>query len=135
MTEAPKAWEALCRWAGPRNLIRPDSVWFSISNDDPDVTDKARLRYDACLSVGPEVKPEGEIGIVEIPARRAARGRYEGPAAGIAGAWKALYGGWRPDSGFVPADAPAIELYLMDQGNDPEHDHFVMDICVPVVPA
>lgn len=134
MTEASKAWEALCRWAGPRNLIRPDSVWFSISRDDPDVTDKNRLRYDACLSVSPDVKPEGEIGIVELPARRVARGRY-GPAAGIAGAWRALYGEWLPDSGFVPSDAPAIELYLMDQGNDPDHDHFVMDICVPIVPA
>jgi len=64
-----------------------------------------------------------------------ARGRYEGPAKGIAQAWKALYRDWLPDSGFAPADSPAIEIYLDQLGNDPEHDKFVMDICIPIVPA
>ncbi|MCE5306711.1 MAG: GyrI-like domain-containing protein [Acidobacteriales bacterium] len=54
---------------------------------------------------------------------------------GIATAYKAHYGKWLPESGFVPASQPPIEVYFSELGNRPEANHFVMDICVPVEPA
>jgi AraC family transcriptional regulator len=132
---ACQAWEALCRWAGPRGLLGPGHLLFSISHDDPTVTPQEKLRYDACISVDPGTAIDAQVGVVDLPARRVAIARYSGPGKGILGAYQAVYGEWLPESGFVPADTPPIEVYLTEEGNRPENDHFVMDICLPVVPA
>ena len=130
-----EAWELLCRWAGPRRLLGPDTMYFGISYDSPEITEAAKLRYDACIAVGPEVKAEGEVGILDVPAQRVASARYDGPGEGIASAYQSLYRDWLPTSGFVPADAPCFEVYRHDLGNVPEENHFVMDICLPLKPA
>ncbi len=132
---AGQAWEALCRWAGPRGLLTPGHMLFSISHDDPMVTAPEKLRYDACIALDPETKIDDQVGVVELPARRVAKARYCGPGNGIMGAYQAFYAEWLPASGFVPGDLPPIEVYYPEQGNAPEQDHFVMDICLPVVPA
>ncbi len=128
---AGEAWDALCRWAGPRGLLGPQTMLFGVSYDDPETSPAAQLRYDACISVGPEVQPEGEVCLMELPAGKVAKLRFEGPGAGIAGAYKEFYGSWLPNSGFVPGDRAPFEVYVQE----PRDDHFVLDICVPVVPA
>jgi AraC family transcriptional regulator len=130
-----QAWEALSRWAGPRNLFGPGHICFSLSYDDPAVTPPEKLRYDACIEVDAETPIEEPAGEVRLPARRVAKARYCGPARGIADAYTELYSRWLPASGFVPADAPPMDIYYSELGSDPEHDHFVMDICLSVVPA
>jgi AraC family transcriptional regulator len=132
---AGEAWDTLCRWAGPRGLLTPGRMLFSISHDDPAVTAPEKLRYDACIALDANSAVDEQIGIVTLPARRVAKARYVGPGSGISGAYQELYGEWLPESGFVPGDTPPIEIYLTEEGNLPEVDHFVMDICIPVVPA
>jgi len=132
---AHQAWEALCRWAGPRGLLTPGRMLFSISHDDPTLTAPAKLRYDACVALDPDSKVDEQVGIVELPARRVAKARYCGPGNGILGAYQSFYRDWLPQSGFVPGDAPPIEVYYPEQGNAPEQDRFVMDICLPITPA
>lgn len=132
---ACQAWEVLCRWAGPRGLLSRGHLLFSISHDDPTVTAASKLRYDACVAIDADTKVDDQVGVVELPARRVARVRYCGPGNGILGVYQSLYGDWLPESGFVPADIPAIEIYYPEEGNAPEKDHFVMDICMPIIPA
>ncbi len=132
---ATEAWEVLCRWAGPRGLLAPGHMLFSISHGDPDVTPPEKLRYDACIAIDADTKVDDQVSVTELPARRVAKARYVGPGEGILGAYRAFYGEWLPESGFVPAGTPPIEVYLTEQGNRPEANHFVMDICVPIVPA
>jgi len=129
------AWEALCRWAGPRGLLGPGHTWFSLSYDDPTVTAAEKLHYDACISIDEKTAIDDAVGVHEIAARRVARARYEGPAAGIAAAYLELYREWLPQSGFLPADQPPMDIYRPELGNAPERDHYVMDICIPVIPA
>jgi AraC family transcriptional regulator len=128
---AAEAWEVLCRWAGPRGLLGPGAMLFGLSYDDPETSPAQQLRYDACLAVGPQVKAEGEVGLMELPAGKVARFHYEGPGEGIIGVYKRIYGDWLPGSGFVPAPRPPLEIYL----KSPEDNHFVLDICLPVEPA
>lgn len=134
-TAATQAWEALCRWAGPRGLLAPGRMLFSVGHGDPTVTPADKLRYDACLAIDAETRVDEQVGVMELSARRVAKARYEGPGEGILGAYKAFYSEWLPESGFVPASMPPIEVYLPEEGNRPESNHFVMDICVPIVPA
>lgn len=132
---AGEAWDALCRWAGPRGLLTPGRMLFSISHDDPAITAPGKLRYDACIALDAGTDVDEQVGVVTLPARRVAKARYVGPGAGIVRVYQELYGEWLPESGFVPADTPPIEIYLPEEGNRPEADHFVMDVCIPVVPA
>ncbi len=71
---------------------------------------------------------------MELPACGVARAHYEGAPNGIAEAYRVFYADWLPDSGFVPAGVPPIEVYLNDCGIDPG-SKVVMDICVPIDPA
>ena len=127
-----ETWGRLCKWAGPRGLLGPETVAIGVSHDDPKITPPDKCRYDACIAVGPEVEGEGEVGIATLPAGQYAVTRYEGKADGIEGAYHSLFGGWFPASGYQPGDSPSYEVYR----NDPDKSggFFVMDICVPVKP-
>ncbi|MEW5784143.1 MAG: GyrI-like domain-containing protein [Bacillota bacterium] len=77
----------LFRWAGPRNLLNPETRSVVIYHDNPEITDKARLRISVCISVPPDTEVDGEIGKMVIPAGKYALARYYrlAPNAGWAG--------------------------------------------------
>ena len=127
-----ETWGRLCKWAGPRGLLGPETVAIGVSHDDPKITPPDKCRYDACIAVGPGVEGEGEVGATTLPAGKYAVMRYEGKAGGIEGAYHSLYGEWLPESGYQPGDSPCYEVYR----NDPDKSggFFIMDICVPVKP-
>ncbi len=76
---AQEAWGAVCAFAGPRGLIGPQSEFIGLSHDDPSITPAEKLRYDACITVDREVKPEGDIGVQTIGGGTFAVFVHEGP--------------------------------------------------------
>ncbi len=129
---ARQAWDLLCSWAGPRDLLSEDGVFLSVSHDDPGVTEQARLRYDACLVVPEQVQAQGSIGRRRIPGGKYAIARYQGPVDQIGRAWAALFRQWLPDSGYRPGDHPGYELYVQAPSQEPPHET-VADCCLPIV--
>lgn len=124
----------LCSWAGPRNLLRfPETKMLCIYYDNPDVTDKARLRTDVCITVPPDISVDGEIGKMTVPAGKYAIAHFEINPDQYQDAWDTVYGGWLPESGYQPEDGPCYELYLGDPKTHPEGKHIVA-ICMPVKP-
>jgi AraC family transcriptional regulator len=130
--EIQEAWAKLTRWAGPRGLLGPGTTMLGIAHDDPHVTPRGKVRYDACVPVPADVAAEREIGIADIPAGMGAVLRFEGPREEILAAYNALYGEWLPQSGYQPADTPCYEIYNGNPEIRPEH--FVFDICMLVKP-
>lgn len=129
-----RAWEKLSRWAGPRGYLERDGVTcLELYHDDPDVTDAAKLRKDACISIPKDVKTEGEVGTMTISGGRYAVLHFEGRDEEILGAWNYLCGEWLPKSGYQPEDKPSYDIYYCSPDKHPERKH-VMDICVPVKP-
>lgn len=127
------AWDRLCSWAGPLDLLAPPTEFIGISFDDPAVTPKDRCRYYACITVPEEIVPPAGVGVLAIRAGRHAVMRYDGPLSGIAGAYARLYGEWLPASGHQPGEEPAYEVYFNTPEDDPE-GKIVMDICIPLKP-
>lgn len=121
----------LMTWAGPRGLLGPDTRLMSLYYDDPDITDKDKLRTDVSITVPPDTKVDGEIGKTIIPAGKYAAARFEIPADRYQDAWNAVYAGWLPESGYQPASGPCYELYLNDPKTHPEGKNIV-EICLPV---
>ncbi|MDP4190380.1 MAG: AraC family transcriptional regulator [Bacteroidota bacterium] len=127
------AFEKLCRWAGPRGLIKKDSIFLGISLDNPDITPPDKCRYYASMTIPEGVEATGGIGILDLPELNCAVYRYEGYQDGIEQAYNDVYKNWLPESGYQPDDYPSYEIYLRDPNEEPK-GFFVLEVCLPVKP-
>jgi AraC family transcriptional regulator len=124
----------LCTWAGPRGLINPPaSLFMTIYYDNPDITDDDKLRLDVALTIDRDIDVDGEIGKTTIKGGKYALARFRINPDQYEAAWKMVYGGWLPESGYQPDDKPCMEIFRNDPANDPEGKH-EFDICIPVKP-
>jgi AraC family transcriptional regulator len=129
-----EAFERVFKWAGPRGLVRfPETKSLAVYHDSPEVTDPSRLRSDACLTVPPGTKVDGEIGTMKIPGGLFAVAHVEIEVTQFGEAWDRLIGEWMPKSGYQPDDRLCYEVYLNDPDAHPEKK-WIVDICEPVRP-
>jgi len=129
--EVGATWQRLMQWAGPKGLFHPGVKCLGICYDDPEVTPPDKIRYDACLEVGPGVQGEGEVGVQVIEARDYAATYHRGPYENLAETYARVCGQWLPTSGREAAAAPCLEFYM----NSPEHTppaDLMTEVCVPL---
>jgi len=107
-------WERLGTYMQKNRLFGFGTECLAISYDDPDVTDKEKLRYDACFTVSKEVKPEGEVGFMEIEGGWFAIFRHKGPYSTLNQTYRQIYKNWLPESGYGLRDMACMEIYLND---------------------
>ena len=127
------AWDKLCQWAGPNNLINKDSKFIGISFDNPDVTAVEKCRYYACITIPKELEPPKGIGKLELPGGKHAIFRFEGKDEEMEKAYKEIYSGWLPSSGYQPLEAPCYEIYYSTPDQN-DKQIYIMDICMPIKP-
>ena len=127
------AWEKLCGWAGAKGLSGPGARFLGLCYDDPEITPSDEINYDACLAVGDDVEPEGEIGVQEIPGGEYAMVVHKGPYEELHKTYAWLCGKWLPDSGLQKEvrHAPSIEVYVNDQALTPPRE-LVTEVYVPL---
>lgn len=107
----------LGQWAGPRGLMGPEARWLAIFHDDPEITPAEKLRVSACLAVPAGTAGERDVSVMEIPAGRAAIGRFTiRDPADYGATWNWLMGEWLPQSGYEPDERPCYEVYLSPPG-------------------
>lgn len=133
LTAICRAWERLCRWASARDLLGVDSQRIGISFDDPTITARERCRYYACLTVPSALHGDAAAGVLDIPAGKHAVFSLSCPPEGIEPAYQSIYRHWLPESGYQPGDAPIYEIYFQTPPDNPQ-GHFLMEICLPVIP-
>jgi AraC family transcriptional regulator len=124
-------WERLCKYAGMKNLMYEGQQVIGISHDDPNVTDQSKLRYDACLTLKQDVKPEGEVGVKEIPGGKYAVVTHKGPYKNLINTYNALFGNYIPKNEVKLRDCPIFELYVNDPEKVKEED-ILTEIYIPV---
>lgn len=110
-------WERLIGWVMSSQIKVKGGftpVMFGLVPDDPDVTELAKLRYDACLELAEldQDIPEGPVVQTVIASGRYAVVIHEGSYDDLAESYLDLIGRWFPQSGLVPAAAPVVEHYL-----------------------
>ncbi len=125
------SWEKLMKFMTRNKLFSFGMDCIGLSYDDPSVTDTEKLRYDACVAVKKEVKPEGEVGYKVLEGGTYAIFRHKGPYEGLSETYDQIYLNWLPESGYELRDAPPMEFYL----NTPEKtkaENLKTDIYIPV---
>jgi AraC family transcriptional regulator len=114
--------QKLCAFAGPRQLLGPETAFIGIGRDDPKLTVSEQLRYDACISLDRDLTPSGEIGVQVIPGGRFAVFLHLGPYESFSTTYDAIYRDWLPQSGELLCNEPAFDLYLNTPDNTPPAD-------------
>lgn len=129
------AYGKLFRWAGPRGLLGQRTRTITVYHDDPAITSIDKVRQSACITVEGDVKVEGEIGKMTIPAGKYAVGHFDFRGEeGFEKAWNTMCN-WFTESGYEPGEGNSYELYLGDPNEENDKTpHFVLDICLPVKP-
>ncbi len=129
--EVGPTWEKLCKWAGKKWLIGWKPMMLGVCHDDPAVTPADKLRYDACLVIKKDVKPEGEVGIQTIAGGDYAVAIHHGPYEKLGETYAALCGQWIPAQGREIAAAPSFEIYKNNpQTTKPEK--LITEVHVPL---
>jgi AraC family transcriptional regulator len=111
-----KAWEKVCAFAEKNKLFGWKTEFIGISHDDPDITETEKLRYDACITITKDIKPEGVIGVQQIEGGKYAVFLHKGPYEKLHETYDKIFAHWLPGSNFELRNTPCFEKYL----NEPE---------------
>ena len=131
--EVGQAWETVCARLGQQGLLGSDSRFVGVCYDDPEVTPREKIRYDACVTVDDDFVAEGEVSVQTLPGGEFAVVTHEGPYERLSQTYAALFGQWLPHSGRELRSQPSLEFYLNDpEGTDPED--LLTDIYAPLEP-
>lgn len=130
--ESGTAWQKLCSSESVmKNAVMP-SLCVGIGYDDPDITEKDRIRYDACIRVKENFVPEEGIAVQKIMGGKFAVLTHTGSYEGLHDCYRWLYGEWLPSSGYEPGLAPPLEIYRNSPETTPAEE-LVTDICIPLL--
>jgi AraC family transcriptional regulator len=128
-----ETWGKFCGWVAQRGLFGPNTKMLGLCHDDPEVTPPEKIRYDACLVVGDDVQPEGDIGVQEIHGGEYAITTHHGPYERLGATYAALCGQWIPAQNREPAPGPSIEMYRNSPQETPPEE-LLTDVYVPLQP-
>ena len=131
--ECGGAWKTVCEWADAKGLLGPGTKFIGMSYDDPEVTPTDKIRYDACVSVGPDVEGDGEVFVSEIVGGEYAYAMHTGAYNRLNETFTHICGIWGPGSGREFRNAPCLEIYLDDCERTPEKE-LRTEVYVPLEP-
>jgi len=134
-SEVGKTWGRFMSFLFARGLFRGGGL-FALVHDDPEVTPPDKLRYDACVAAPDGFKPEGDVGVQEVPGGPYVVALHGGPYEKLGETYAALFGQWLPAHDREPAGGPCMEVYLNNPQNTPPAD-LRTEVFVPLasVPA
>ena len=125
------SFQKLMFWAAAHLVLKLKPVTIGIVHDNPDLTAEQHIRFDACVLLSKEIKPNGEIGYKRIEGGKFAVFTYRGAYEGFHPVYDYIYNVCLFDNKFDFADKPALEWYIKSPPyNKPEN--FVTDFYVPI---
>jgi len=122
----------LLSWAGPKQLMGPDTLLMSAYYDDPGVTPPEELKLDVCMTIADDVEVEGEVKKQKLPG-----GKYVVMRAELTGteeygpAWEKIVEWMIQNSLEIDMSRASYEIYLNSPEEHPQNHH-ILDICMPV---
>ncbi len=127
------AWRTLCGRLGPLGRLGPQTEFWGLCHDDPEVTSPEHLRYDACVPVDEGFQADGEVGVQVVEGGEYAVTMHRGAHENLGQTYARLCGEWIPRSGRAVRAAPSIEVYLNDPQQTPP-DQLLTRIHMPLEP-
>lgn len=136
LTAATEAWGKLDDWLARHDLRCRMKRGFGVFHDNPQNTENASLRYDACadVGIGIDAAAAADISRQTLPGGTYAVHTHIGGYDRIGELMSELHREWVPKQGLVlDNDRPFVAIHL----NDPRltrEVHRRTELCVPVQP-
>lgn len=125
------AWERLWSVVKSQKLFTAGIEHIGVAHDDPNVTDAEKIRYDACLVIHKEAKPEGDVGIKSLNPGKFAMFHYTGTYKNLSKVYDYIFNDWLLNSEYELRDEPVREKYR----NNPlrtEESKLKTEIYIPI---
>ena len=103
---------------------------LSLYWDIPDITDETRCRTDVCIELGPEIPAWRQLTTQTIAAGPYAVCHFIARGDQLVACWETAFR-WVVGQGLNCDDRPCYEQY--HAGTDSDRDHYVFDICIPLI--
>ncbi|MCZ6794322.1 MAG: AraC family transcriptional regulator [Planctomycetota bacterium] len=130
-SQCGETWDELLPRLGAAGWLGAGTTFLGLCHDDPEVTPSGKLRYDACVTVGDEFEPDGDVGAQTVTGGDYAVATHSGPYDDLGNTYASLFGQWMPASGREPRSAPCLEVYLNDPGST-EPEDLLTEVHVPL---
>lgn len=105
---------------------------YGVSQDDPEITEPAKCRYDAGAEVDANFVPSRGAQIATIPGGLYGSTRFYGTSAEIPETWRRILREWLPESGYQLDARPCFEYYPTDGKYDEKTGAFECELCIPL---
>lgn len=123
--------ERLMKWGTQKGILSPYGFKaITIYHDNPNVTQREKSRFSACITVDQETEGEGEIRSLKIEKGKYAVGHFEIDATDIPKAWQSMLV-WVLENDYKFRDGDYFEAYLNDHTTHPEQQ-FIIEINIPL---
>lgn len=129
--EVGKVWDQFLTVMGKDGYLGGNPMMLGICHDDPEITPKEMIRYDACLAVDDEFVPSEGIGVQTVAGGEYAVTTHTGPYDQLGKTYAEFLGQWLPRSGRELANAPSFEVYLNEPGST-RGEELLTDIYAPL---
>lgn len=126
-----QAWEKIWKFIKEKHLFGFNQENLGISYDDPNITETDKCRYDCCVTISKDIKPEGEIGVKDIEGGKYAVFKFKGSYNYIGAVYDVIYNNWLPESNFELRNVPAFEKYIKFSKTNPEKNK--TEVYVPIL--
>ena len=131
---ASEGFGALMPFVYKNRLMKKEAECIGICYDDPKITTAENLRYDACITIDKslEIKPEGEIGIQEIPGGKYAIFLHKGSYENLTDTYNYIYSQWLTENKKTLRNAPSFELYKNRDPRRTKPENLRTEIYIPI---
>lgn len=106
------AWQKLWAEIKTQKLFTKGIKMIGLPHDDPNTTDPNKTRYDACLIIHKDAKPNGDVGVKMLKGGKFAVFLYQGSYKYFAEVYDYMFNEWLLNSDHELRDAPCRERYI-----------------------
>ncbi|WP_299367393.1 GyrI-like domain-containing protein [Winogradskyella sp.] len=106
------AWKKLWAEVKSQKLFTKGIQMIGIPHDDPNVTEPDKIRYDACLIIHKDAKPNGDVGVKTLKGGKYAMFLYQGSYKHFAQAYDYMFNEWLLNTEYEVRDVPCRERYI-----------------------
>jgi len=121
----------LFQWAAPRSQINENTFTLNIYHDNPEITEKQKLRVMVAIPVIDPVNPSGSVGITNITGGKYGVCHFLLKKDEFAEAWDWMFSVWLVNSGYEWDNRESFERCNGERVIDGIR-FFDVDICIPV---
>ncbi|TMU50956.1 AraC family transcriptional regulator [Flagellimonas algicola] len=127
----PSAWATLWAEVKSQKLFTAGIEHIGLPFDDPKVTEESNIRYDACLIIHKEAKPNGKVGVKTIAGGKFAVCHYQGSYKRLEQVYNYIFNTWLLQSEYELRDEPVREKYL-NNAEKTEESKLKTEIYIPI---